>query len=53
MSPDLVLQHGLNSPSDYIGPDSKLQVWYGEDLFNSGESDNSGRECVDVFGYFV
>uniref|UniRef100_UPI0015ECD80D AJLec n=1 Tax=Anthopleura japonica TaxID=67755 RepID=UPI0015ECD80D len=53
MSPELVLQHGCNSPSDYIGPDSQLRVWYGEDLYNTMESDNSGKVCADVFGYFV
>ncbi|XP_031558548.1 uncharacterized protein LOC116294986 [Actinia tenebrosa] len=53
MSPDIVLQHGLNSPSDYVGPDSQLRVWYGEDLFNTNEGDNGGKACVDVFGYFV
>jgi hypothetical protein len=30
----------------------QLRVWYGEDLKNSGETDNQGRVCVDVYAKF-
>jgi hypothetical protein len=53
MSKELILQHGFNSPPDYIGTGSQLRVWFGEDLFNVHEGDNAGKVCVDVFGYFV
>ncbi len=28
----------------------KLRLWYGEDLINNGEGDNSGKSCADVYG---
>ncbi|XP_048578484.1 uncharacterized protein LOC116610740 [Nematostella vectensis] len=52
LSPELVLQHGFDK-GYYVGPQSILRVWYGEDLYNYTESDNSGTECVDVYGYFI
>ena len=27
-----------------------LRFWYGEDLFNQADGDNSGRACTDVYG---
>ncbi|XP_031549031.1 uncharacterized protein LOC116286624 [Actinia tenebrosa] len=48
----LVLQHGFNVPL-YVSPTSILKLWYGEDLLNYAESDNSGRVCASVYGYFV
>lgn len=29
---------------------AELRIWYGEDLFNTSESDNGGRSCADVYG---
>lgn len=31
----------------------ELQIWYGEDLFNFRESDNTGTVQIDVFSYYV
>ncbi|XP_078354809.1 uncharacterized protein LOC144639374 [Oculina patagonica] len=28
----------------------ELHLWYGEDLFDNGESDNVGTSCADVYG---
>jgi len=30
----------------------QLRIWYGEDLMNSGDTDNQGRVCVAVFAKF-
>ena len=27
-----------------------LRMWYGEDLINQAESDNSGKTCTDIYG---
>ena len=29
---------------------AELRVWYGEDLYGTTESDNSGKSCTDVYG---
>ena len=29
---------------------AELRVWYGEDLFDTSESDNAGKSCTDVYG---
>ncbi|XP_048578485.1 uncharacterized protein LOC116602624 [Nematostella vectensis] len=52
LSNELVLQHGFGQ-GYYVGPESMLRVWYGEDLYKYGESNNVGTECVDVYGYFI
>lgn len=35
-----------------ISPQSTLRLWYGEDLKDSYESDNEGRVCADLYGFF-
>ena len=30
----------------------KLQIWYGQDFADCGESDNSGTTCVDVYAWY-
>ncbi|EDO41333.1 predicted protein [Nematostella vectensis] len=52
MSNDLVLQYGFDQ-AYYITPKSVLKVWYGEDLYGYTESDNRGKVCADVYGYFI
>ena len=32
---------------------TKLRLWYGEDLFDHYESDNGGRTCADVYALIV
>ena len=31
----------------------EFQVWYGEDLKNCGEDDNSGQTCADVYAWYA
>ncbi|KAL9974364.1 hypothetical protein ACROYT_G011388 [Oculina patagonica] len=31
----------------------EFQIWYGEDLINCSESDNSGQTCADVYASYV
>ena len=31
----------------------EFQVWYGEDLKNCGEHDNSGKTCADVYAWYA
>ena len=33
----------------YVEKDTELHIWYGEDLYNQNDADNSGKHCVDVF----
>ena len=35
-----------------VNPQSSLRLWYGEDLKNLHESDNKGRVCADLYGFF-
>ena len=35
-----------------ISSHSSLRLWYGEDLKNMFESDNDGRVCADLYGFF-
>ena len=50
-SPTLVFddfQHPI-----YVTPGQNLRLWYGEDLKNSGEDNNGGETCADVYGWFM
>jgi len=49
-SPDVVLSK-IASPL-YVKNGMQMRIWYGEDLLNSSESDNSGKSCVNVYGKF-
>ena len=31
----------------------ELQIWYGQDFADCGESDNSGATCVDVYAWYT
>ena len=31
----------------------ELRIWYGEDLKNSGEGDNGGSSCIDVYAKYI
>lgn len=37
----------------YLRRGATLRIWYGEDLKNFYEADNSGRVCVDVFAHLL
>ena len=30
----------------------EFRIWYGEDLYNKDDSDNHGKSCVDVYGFY-
>ena len=47
---NIVLVAGDSCNGHYIAKHETLRVWYGEDLYNFTEHDNSrGRSCVDVY----
>ena len=35
----------------YLKKGDQLRVWYGEDLYDYTESDNSGKTCMDIYVY--
>ena len=49
LSTELVLSFFSPSHVDYH---QELRVWYGEDLMKTGEADNGGTACVDVYAFF-
>ena len=51
MSPELVLSV-FSSPLS-VTSGQELRLWYGEDLGNSGDSENDGTSCSDVFARFM
>ena len=50
-SPELVMSI-YNIPVE-VTADQELRLWYTQDLRNGPESDNGGRVCADVYGYFM
>ena len=36
-----------------LSKDQELQIWYGQDWVNSGEGDNSGKTCADIFAWYM
>lgn len=36
-----------------LSKDQELQIWYGQDWVNSGEEDNSGKTCADIFAWYM
>ena len=37
----------------YVRRKQELRVWYGEDLYDSTESDNSGTSCIEVWANYA
>ena len=37
----------------YVEKGTKLRIWYGADLNDHTESDNSGKHCVDVYAKII
>ena len=33
--------------------DQEFQIWYGQDLVDWSESNNSGQTCVDVYAWYI
>lgn len=51
-SPILVF-HDFSNP-EFVQQGQELQLWYGEDLENIGEDDNSGEStCVEVYVWYL
>ncbi|XP_065660471.1 uncharacterized protein LOC136084395 [Hydra vulgaris] len=40
----------FNHPIPYLREEQYIEIWNGEDLFDYGENDNSGRVCVNIYG---
>ena len=51
LSPELVLSAFSNPPSATRG--QELRLWYGEDLAKTGEGDNGGTSCCDVYARLI
>ena len=50
-SPELILGN-LSRPLNLL-KDQQLQIWYGQDLIDCSEDNNSGNSCVDIFAWYV
>ena len=48
-SPEIELS--LSSPIG-VRAGQEFRIWYGEDLYNIQDSDNHGKSCVDVYGFY-
>ena len=48
-SPEIELS--LSSPIG-VRAGQEFRIWYGEDLYNKEDSDNHGKSCVDVYGFY-
>jgi len=49
-SPELVFPDLPNKLS--VSRNQELQIWYGQDWIDCGESNNSGKTCVDVYAWY-
>lgn len=49
-STELVFRKILNPLS--VSNNQEMQIWYGQDWIDSGEYDNSGKTCVDVYAWY-
>ena len=50
-SPELVFRN-LSSPLS-LSRNQELQIWYGQDLADFSEVNNSGETCVDVYAWYI
>ena len=50
-SPELVFRNLFNLLS--VSRNQELQIWYGQDWKKCGESDNTGKTCVDVYAWYA
>jgi hypothetical protein len=51
MSPELVFPE--ISPPLAVTKGQELRIWFGQDLADKHESDNSGTTCADVYVYYT
>ena len=49
-STELVFRNLVNPLS--VSSNQEMQIWYGQDWMDSGEEDNSGKTCVDVYAWY-
>nr|XP_058964907.1 uncharacterized protein LOC131791577 [Pocillopora verrucosa] len=49
-STELVFRNLVNPLS--VSSNQEMQIWYGQDWIDSGEEDNSGKTCVDVYAWY-
>ena len=45
------IELNLSSPIG-VRAGQECRIWYGEDLYNKDDSDNHGKSCVDVYGFY-
>ena len=50
-SAELVFR-SLSSPLS-LSRNQELQIWYGQDLADFSEANNSGETCVDVYAWYI
>ena len=50
-SPELVFRTLSNQLS--LSRNQELQIWYGQDLADFSEANNSGETCVDVYACYI
>ena len=50
-STELVFRTLVNPLS--VSNNQEMQIWYGQDMVDSREEDNSGKTCVDVYAFYV
>ena len=51
ISPEII----FNTSSDplQVTLDQQFRIWYGQDMADCSEYNNSGLSCVDVFGWYI
>ena len=50
-SPELVFR-SLSNPLS-VSRNQQLQIWHGQDWKKCGQSDNTGKTCVDVYAWYA
>ena len=50
-STELVFRTLVNPLS--VSNNQEMQIWYGPDMVDRHEGDNSGKTCVDVYAFYV
>ena len=50
-STELVFRTLINPLS--VSNNQEMQIWYGQDMVDSREVDNSGETCVDGYAFYV
>ena len=48
----ILVFNNISSPLA-VSAGQEFRIWFGGDLYNCGESNNSGQTCVDVFAWYA